>query len=238
MLEIQQKVNFLKDFTSVIKKAPIFSGISEDELGSMLVCLDARTAEYGKGEYILRVGDRAEAVGLLLSGSAIVAYEDFWGNRNIISRVAPGQTFAEAFACSPGAALSVGAYAEEPCAVMWLNLARILGTCPTACAHHSRMIRNLLSDLAEKNLKFSEKLAHMSQRTTREKLMSYLSAEAQRSGSPEFDIPFSRQQLADYLSVERSAMSTELGHLRDEGVLRFDKNHFVLLFAKEGGRKR
>ena len=228
----------MKDFTPVIKKAPIFSGISEDELASMLACLDARTAEYGKDEYILRVGDRAESVGLLLSGSAIVAYEDFWGNRNIISRVAPGQTFAEAFACSPGAALSVGAYTEESCAVMWLNVARILGTCPTACAHHSRMIRNLLSDLAEKNLKFSEKLTHMSQRTTREKLMSYLSSEAQRSGAAEFDIPFSRQQLADYLSVERSAMSTELGRLRDEGVLRFDKNHFALLFAKKGGKKR
>jgi CRP/FNR family cyclic AMP-dependent transcriptional regulator len=228
----------LKDFTPVIKKAPIFSGIGEDELSSMLACLDAKTSEYGRGEYILRAGDRAEAVGLLLSGSALVLQEDFWGNRNIISRVAPGQTFAEAFACSPGAALSVSVAADEACAVMWLNVARILSTCPTACAHHSRMIRNLLSDLAGKNLRFSEKLTHMGQRTTREKLMSYLSAEAQRAGSPEFDIPFSRQQLADYLSVERSAMSAELGRLRGDGVLKFDKNHFALRLAGEGRRKR
>lgn len=100
--------------------------------------------------------------------------------------------------------------------------------CPSACAHHSRIIRNLLGELAEKNLRFSEKLTHMGQRTTRAKLMSYLSAEAQRRGEYEFDIPFSRQQLADYLGVERSGLSLELGKMRAEGLLDFQKNHFVL----------
>ena len=111
---------------------------------------------------------------------------------------------------------------------MFLNVKRILNVCPSACVHHNRIIRNLLGELAEKNLRFSEKLAHMGQRTTRSKLMSYLSAEAQRLGRTEFDIPFSRQQLADYLGVERSGLSLELGKMRDEGLLDFRKSHFVL----------
>ena len=111
---------------------------------------------------------------------------------------------------------------------MFLNVKRVLTVCPSACEHHSRIIRNLLSELAEKNLRFSEKLTHMGQRTTRAKLLSYFSAEAQKRGTYEFDVPFSRQQLADYLAVERSGLSLELGKLRDEGLIEFHKSHFVL----------
>lgn len=111
---------------------------------------------------------------------------------------------------------------------MFLNVKRILNVCPSACSHHSRVIRNLLSELAEKNLRFNEKLTHMGQRTTRAKIMSYLSAEAQRLGKYEFDIPFSRQQLADYLGVERSGLSLELGKMKKDGLLDYHKNHFVL----------
>lgn len=111
---------------------------------------------------------------------------------------------------------------------MFFNVKRILNVCPSACAHHSRLIRNLLSELAEKNLRFGEKLTHMGQRSTRAKIMSYLSAEAQRLGKYEFDIPFSRQQLADYLAVERSGLSSELGKMRGEGLLDFHKSHFIL----------
>ena len=111
---------------------------------------------------------------------------------------------------------------------LFLDVKRILTVCPSACAHHSRIIRNLLSELAEKNLRFSEKLTHMGQRTTRAKLMSYFSAEAQRLGTYEFDIPFSRQQLADYLGVERSGLSLELGKMKRDGLLDFHKNHFAL----------
>lgn len=109
-----------------------------------------------------------------------------------------------------------------------MDVKRILTVCPSACAHHSRIIRNLLGELAEKNLRFGEKLTHIGQRTTRSKLMSYLSAEAQRRGAVEFDIPFSRQQLADFLGVERSGLSLELGKMKQDGLLDFHKSHFVL----------
>ena len=218
----------MKDFLPVIRSSPLFSGISAEEASAMLSCLQAEKKDFPKEAFLLHAGDTAESIGLILSGSILVVQEDIWGNRNILSKAGPGQTFAAAYACAPGSVLNVNVFAETPVTALFLNVKRILNVCPSACTHHSRIIRNLLSDLAEKNLRFSEKLTHMSQRTTRDKLMSYLSAEAQRLGTYEFDIPFSRQQLADYLGVERSGLSLELGKMRSEELLDFHKNHFAL----------
>lgn len=194
----------------------------------MLSCLETREERFPKDTFLLRTGDTAESIGLVLSGSVLVVQEDIWGNRNILSKAVPGQTFAAAYACAPGSLLNVSVLAETPVTAMFLNVKRVLNVCPSACEHHSRIIRNLLGELAEKNLRFGEKLTHMGQRTTRAKLMSYFSAEAQRLGTYEFDIPFSRQQLADYLAVERSGLSLELGKMRSEGLLDFHKSHFIL----------
>ena len=218
----------MKDFLSVIRASQLFSGISEDELTAMLTCLDTRQTNFPKDTFLMRVGDTVDSIGLLLEGSALIIQEDIWGNRNILSKAGPGQTFAAAYACAPGSVLNVSVVAETPVTAMFLNVGRVLNVCPSACSHHSRIIRNLLGELAEKNLRFSEKLTHMGQRTTRAKLMSYFSAEAQRLGKYEFDIPFSRQQLADYLAVERSGLSLELGKMKNDGILDFHKNHFVL----------
>ncbi len=218
----------MKDFLPVLRASQLFSGISEEELTAMLSCLDTRNEDFPREGFVLRAGDTVESIGLVLSGSVLIIQEDIWGNRNILSRAGPGQTFAAAYACAPGAVLNASVLAETPVTVMFLNVKRILNVCPSACGHHSRIIRNLLSELAEKNLRFSEKLTHMGQRTTRAKIMSYFSAEAQRLGKYEFDIPFSRQQLADYLGVERSGLSLELGKMRGEGLLDFHKSHFVL----------
>ena len=218
----------MKDFLPVIRSSPLFSGISAEEASAMLSCLQAEKKDFPKEAFLLHSGDTAESIGLILSGSILVIQEDIWGNRNILSKAGPGQTFAAAYACAPGSVLNVNVFAETPVTALFLNVKRILNVCPSACTHHSRIIRNLLGDLAEKNLRFSEKLTHMSQRTTRDKLMSYLSAEAQRLGTYEFDIPFSRQQLADYLGVERSGLSLELGKMRSEELLDFHKNHFAL----------
>ena len=218
----------MKDFLPVIRSAQLFSGISEEELGTMLSCLKAEKKDFPKEAFILRAGDTADSIGLVLSGAVLIIQEDIWGNRNILSKVGPGQTFAAAYACAPGSMLNVSVIAETPVTAMFLNVKRVLNVCPSACSHHSRVIRNLLSELAEKNLRLNRKLTHMGQRSTRAKIMSYLSAEAQRLGAYEFDIPFSRQQLADYLAVERSGLSLELGKMRSEGVIDFHKNHFIL----------
>ena len=218
----------MKEFLPVLRSSVLLSGISEEELISMLACLDVKTKSYPKDACLFRAGDTAESIGLVLSGTLLIIQEDVWGNRNIISKAAPGQTFAAAYACAPGSVMDVSVSAETPVTVMFLNVNRVMHTCPSACARHSRIILNLLGELAEKNLRFAEKLTHIGQRTTRAKLMSYFSAEAQRLGRCEFDIPFSRQQLADYLAVERSGLSLELGKMQREGLLEFHKNHFIL----------
>ena len=220
----------MKEFFPVLHTAALFSGISDEELAAMLSCLGARIDTFPKGSRLLRAGESVEEVGLVLAGSALIVQEDIWGNRNILSKAMPGQTFAEVFACAPGAVLNVSVEA-----VMFLRIRRVLNVCPSACSHHSRIIRNLLGELAEKNLRLNEKLTHMGQRTTRAKLMSYFSAEAQRRGGYEFDIPFSRQQLADYLGVERSGLSLELGKMRREGLLDFHKSHFLLKAPETDG---
>lgn len=221
-------------FLWIIKKSQIFSGISDEEIEEMLVCLGARRKMFRKGTFIIRPGDAVDSIGLMLSGKGVIFREDFWGNRNVISTIAEGGTFAETFACAPAADASVSVMAESDCEVMFLNVQRILTTCPAACTRHSRMIRNLLADMAEKNLALNEKLNHMAQRTTRAKLLSYLSAQAQKNDSFEFDIPFSRQQLADYLSVERSGLSAELSKMKRERLLDYRRNHFRLKKKQTG----
>ena len=140
----------MKEFFSVLRSSQLFGGISETELRAILSCLDTKTENYPKDAFVLRPGDTVEAVGLVLEGSVLVIQEDVWGNRNILSTAGPGQTFAAAFACAPGARLNVSVMAEAPVIVIFLDVARILNVCPSACAHHSRIIRNLLGELAEK----------------------------------------------------------------------------------------
>ena len=218
----------MEEFLSTIRSAPLFSGVSEAELTAMLACLKAEKKDFPKEAFVLRAGDTAESIGLVLTGTVLVIQEDIWGNRNILSKAGLGQTFAAAYACAPGSRLNVSVVAETPVTVLFLNVKRILTVCPSACSYHSRIIRNLLGELAGKNLQFSEKLTHVGQRSTRSKIMSYLSAEAQRLGTYELDIPFSRQQLADYPGVERSGLSQELGKMKKDGLLDYRKSHFVL----------
>ena len=166
---------------------------------------------------------------MVLSGCALVVQEDIWGNRNILSRTATGADLRRGLRLRAKLSVSnVSVVTETPTTVLFLNVKRLLTVCPSACAHHSRIIRNLLERPCGKNLLLNEKLTHIAQRTTRAKLMSYLSAEAQRRGAVEFDIPFSRQQLADFLAVERSGLSLELGKMKKEGLLDYHKEHFVL----------
>ena len=223
----------MKEFYPLLRASTLFQGISEKELGAMLSCLCAHEESFPKDSFLLRAGDTAESIGLVLAGSVLVVQEDVWGNRNILSKAGAGETFAAAFACAPGAVLNVSVLAETPVTALFLDVKRVLTVCSSACEHHSRIIRNLLGEMAAKNLLFNEKLTLIGQRTTRAKLMAYFSAQAQRCGSYEFDIPFSRQQLADYLAVERSGLSLELGKMRDEGLLEFHKSHFSLRISPQ-----
>ena len=219
----------MEKYLPLLQKSPLFASMEPQQITSVLHCVGAVVREAGAGEYILRAGDRTQAMGLLLSGSAFAVQDDLWGQRNIMGKILPPGTFAEPFAATPGAVLNVSVVASVPSKVMFLNIQRITTVCSETCPQHALLIRNLVSVLARKNLQLNDKITHMSKRRTREKLLSYLSSESLRQGSLEFDIPFDRQQLADYLCIERSAMSAELSRLQKDGLLATERSHFRLI---------
>ncbi len=218
----------MEEFLPVLKKSSLFSGVSSDEIRGMLKCLSARMKCYKKDEFIIRSGDYIHSVGMVLSGTALIIQEDFWGKRSIISEVMPGTLFAETYACISSVPIEMSVVADSDCEIMFLDFNKILTVCTSACGFHTRLIQNFLSAIAGRNLVLTKKMQHMSKKTIREKLLSYLSAESLKSNSSTFDIPFNRQQLADYLSVDRSALSNELSKLQAEEILSFNKNRFTL----------
>lgn len=215
-------------YMPVLTSAGLFDGLTEEDIESVLNCLSAELPDFPKNSFIMRRGERSERIGLVLSGSVLVMQEDFWGNRSIMAKLTPGDTFAEAFACSENALMNADVLAAEDCTVLLLHIKKL----PDSCGAHGIIIKNLLRETAEKNIRITERMTVTSRRTTREKLLAYLSAESARQGKTAFTIPFDRQQLADYLCVDRSAMSAELCRLRDSGVLRFERSHFEL-FSEE-----
>lgn len=219
----------MKKYLPILKTSSFFFGLSDEEIISVLHCVEASVIKKTRDSYIICAGDSTEVCGLVLNGSALIIQEDLWGHRNILSRCESGDLFGEPYAANPGSVLNVSVIAEKECEILMLNVKRLLITCPTACEHHRKLIRNLVSVLAKKILVFNDKITHVSKRTTREKLLSYLSSESIRHGSLIFDIPFDRQQLADFLCVERAAMSVEISKLQKEGYLITNRNHFELL---------
>ncbi len=211
-----------------LTKTPLFQGIAPKELEQMLGCLGASARQYGKGQTIYHVGENVEQMGVVVTGSVHVVQDDVWGNRSIWAQVGPGQVFAETYASLPGEVLNVGVEAVEETQVLFLDVGRVLQVCPGGCPFHSRLLRNLLQVMALKNLNLTRKISHITPRSIRERMLAYLSNEAVRQGTMDFRIPFNRQQLADYLSVDRSALSAELSKMKREGLLDYQKNHFVL----------
>ena len=214
------------EFPATLTCSPLFRDIPQEEMASLLSSMDARRRRFARGETVLRRGEPGDRMGLVLSGTVHIVKEDFWGDRTIVGLARSGEVFGEAYACLGGELLEVTVLADADTEVLFLDPSRALSS-DRPGGH--RFTRNLLALLAGRDLALTRKMGHMARRTTRDKLLSYLSAQALQAGRPEFDIPLDRQQLADYLAVDRSAMSAALGKLRDEGVLTFRKNHFRLL---------
>lgn len=219
----------MKKYLETIKKCRLFEGIEEEDLLRMLSCLGARIVSFDKKYTVLSEGSPAKHVGILLTGSVQVVQMDYYGNRSILSEIHPPQVFAEAFACAGVRALPVSVIANEPSEVMLVDCSHILHICSNHCTFHQTLIYNLMRDLAAKTLLFHQRIEVTSKRTTREKLLTYLAMESRKAQSNVFDIPFDRQELADYLEVDRSGLSAEIGKLKKEGILQNQKNHFELL---------
>ncbi len=219
----------MKEYIDILKRTKLFSGVGEEEIASLLSCLGARKRSYKKGEYILREGERLSDIFLLVEGKIHLQKDDYWGNRSILSVISVGEMFGEAY-CAPESSVLVNdAVAVEDSSVIFLDVRRMLTTCSSSCPFHNMIVQNMFFAISDKNRNLVQKLGHMSGRTTRAKLISYLSEQAKRQGSSAFSVPFNRQQLADYLCVDRSAMSNELCKMRDEGLIRFEKSSFELL---------
>lgn len=219
----------MKKLIPTLKRTQLFAGVSEDEIDLMLSCLDTRIHTYKKGEYVFHQGEHLNHITVLMEGELHIQRDDYWGNRAIVNRIAVGEMFGEAYIAPESGALLNDVVAVEDSTVIFFDVRRIITVCSSACRFHSMVVQNLFFAISEKNKKLLQKLGHISKRTTREKLISYLSEEAKRNNSASFIIPFNRQQLADFLSVDRSAMSNELCKMRDEGLLEFEKNAFKLL---------
>lgn len=218
-----------------ITKTGLFKGVTEEETRAMLHCLGAGEKKYPKDSTIYHMGQTIRHMGLLLKGGINIVRTDVWGNANILGHILPGEVFAETYACNPNEPMISDVVTTLESTVLFLDVGKVVQTCVSSCSHHERLIRNLLTVLSLKNLNLSQKINHITPKTIRERLLSYLSWEAVKQGKQHIDIPFSRQQLADYLSVDRSALSSELSKMQREGLLSYKKNHFILQEIKVDG---
>lgn len=219
----------MKKYFDVLNRCSLFRGIDDDDLMKLLGCLGAKVETFDKKYTILAEGKPAKYIGIMLSGSAQIVRVDYFGNRSIVSMIEAAQVFGEAFACAEVKSVSIDVIANEPCEVMLIDCNKVLHTCSSHCSFHQQMIFNLMKDLASKNIMFHQKIEITSKRTTREKLMAYLMLQAKKANSNSFDIPFDRQELADYLEIDRSGLSNEISKLRNEGVIKSNRKHFELL---------
>ncbi|HIW80321.1 MAG TPA: Crp/Fnr family transcriptional regulator [Candidatus Acetatifactor stercoripullorum] len=214
---------------SLLSNTALFRGVHQKETDSLLSCLQAYEKSYEKNQVILHAGDMVDSLGMVLEGTVLIEADDIWGNRSILDKAECGQIFAETYALLPGEPLMVNVTAACCCRILFLNVRKLTQTCSASCPFHHKMIGNLLSLSAEKNLKLSRRIFHTSSKSIRGRLISYFSQQVRQNGSYQFTIPFNRKQLADYLGVDRSALSNELSKMQKEGILSYEKNTFRMI---------
>ena len=219
----------MKKYLKILKKCPLFENIEDENLLRMLTCLGARVDFFDKKYTVFAEGSSARHIGIVLSGSVQTVQIDYNGNRSILALTEAGELFAEEFACAETRELPISVIADEPSEIMLIECSHILHTCHNSCGFHQQLIFNLMKGLAKKNIAFHQRIEITSRRTTRDKLLAYLDLQARRASSNSFDIPLDRQELADYLEVERSGLSAEISKMRREGIIENSKNHFELL---------
>lgn len=212
-----------------LRNFPLFTGIGENQMEALFRCLKPIRRTYRKDEFVFVVGDRAATVGVVVSGGVRVLLEDADGQRTILTHVGPGAMFGEAFSCTGDETLPISVTVSDAADILLIDYRKVMTTCASSCDFHGRMLMNMLRILAENTIVLTRKIEHISKRTTREKLLSFLTTQAALHKEPVIEIPFNRQELADYLCVDRSALSREIGAMRREGILRYEGKRFELL---------
>ncbi len=219
----------MKKYFKILRKCPLFDCIQDENIIPMLNCLEAKVAEYKKNDIVFFEGEPAKHFGIILSGAVQIVRIDYYGNKSIVANLTAPHIFGETFSCANVKNIPVNVIASQDSQVMLIDAHRITSSCSNACDFHNQMVFNFLRIIATKNLMLNQKLEILSKRTTRQKLMTYLLSVAKQQNSNAFTIPYDRQALADYLEVDRSGLSCEIGKLRQEGILKSHKSEFVLL---------
>ena len=219
----------MKKYIEILKKCPLFYGFEPEGIERIVSCLNARVLSFDKKDIILSEGSSARNIGILLSGSLHIVQVDYYGNQTILADAYPSDLFCESFACAGVESLPVSVMANEPCEVFLFPAGGVLHTCDKNCEYHRQMIYNLVHDLADKSIALHQRIKIVSKRTTRDKLMEYLMVRAAETGKSSFEIPYDRQELADYLEVERSGLSAEISKMKNDGIINNRKNYFELL---------
>lgn len=222
----------MKKYLEILRNCKLFENMENENIMAMLGCIGADVRSYTKDQYIFTEGDKVSHMGIMLSGTAQIVRVDFYGNRSIVTTIEPSEIFGEAFACAETESIPVNVIAEKDCEVMLIDSRKMLQSCCNACEFHSKMIVNLMKEISAKNLLLNQKIEIISRRTTREKLMTYLLMQAKQHGSS-FTIPYDRQELADFLEVDRSGLSAEISKLRKENVIECKRNFFKIKMERD-----
>ena len=219
----------MKKYFHILKQVKLFDGINSKELDSMLHCLGAKTKKYNKNSIIWLTGDNINSIGIVLSGTVDIVKEDIFGNRSILTRISASHLFGEVFTCAEIQKSPVTVYAESDSEIMFIEFKKLVTSCTNACTFHNKLIHNMLKIVAKKNLMLTEKLDYLGKKTTKEKMASYLINQLSLQQKSTITIPYNRNELADYLNVNRSALSRELCKMRDEGLIEFQRKSFTIL---------
>lgn len=209
--------------------SPLFQGIKPEDMGPMLSCIGYHVSSYSKGEIIALEGDNLKHIGILLSGAVDMIKEDFWGNKTVLLRLRKDEMFGETFACGEDNQSTVSFLAYEDTRILFMPFSRVMHSCTMACEFHHKLVENMVHIIAKKNRDLMRKVEAVSKRSIRKKLLAYLSIQAQTRKSPYFEIPLGRLELAEYLCVDRSALTRELAKMKEEGLIDFDKNFFRMM---------
>lgn len=217
-------MDFLQEVNS-----PLFEGIRQEERETMLGCIGYHIGSFQKGEFVAFEAENIKHIGIVLSGAVDMIKEDLWGNKTMLLRIRRNEMFGETFACGEDNLSVVTFMVSEAAKILFIPFNRVMHSCTRACIFHQQLIENMVHIIANKNRDLMRKVEVISKRTIREKLLAYLSVQAQAEGSRYFEIPLGRVELAEYLCVDRSALTRELIKMKNDGLIDYDKNCFRML---------
>lgn len=218
----------MKDYISKVR-TPLFDGIDPEDRRAMLGCIGYYVADFRKGEVVAFEEEKIKHVGVVLEGAVDMVKEDVWGNKTMLLRIRKNEVFGETFACGSDNMSVVTFLVSEDAQILFLPFNRVMHSCTMACPFHQRLIENMLFIIANKNRDLMRKVEVVSKRTIREKLLTYLSIQAMAQDSRYVELPLGRVELAEYLCVDRSALTREIAKMKEDGLIDFDKNCFKIL---------